>query len=381
MNTFTSGPEIRHLRILFGPLFGADLMLSSPEVFFCVGDSQIDDNSANQGDAEHSLHHAVSTLYIPHRDGSSNFRLRFPSGTDIQSGEANPDSSPDSNPDFSGDFEVDFLSAATGETRSERFNTICRFGDIAFAVKRETDAWSEEVSAYTQTADFQDAAPNPQLDEAVSVQSGDGKIGFAVKVAVVLILGAALMGLTYWQVQQYIRAQKVASVAGLLARAPARNNVLPGHDGKIHVLSASEDGLEWDKQVLLKAAPADKIEVASLASERRRLEHELDTEGFDFVTVRMEQPDRPVLVLSGPVQAKTRDKAARALQQAVSFIVTVGVTTPISASKAGNPLQSGRSWAPSCRSGTRWSKSPTSCARQRTLATVVSDAPSSAISN
>src|ERR1700682_266315 len=291
MNTSTSGQEIRYLRILFGPMFGAVIMLSGQEVFFCVGSNAASDNPVDQENVDHSLQHAVGTLYIPHREGSPNFRVRFPSGTDTGSDDQNADSI--------GDFEVDFLSADAGETRSEQFNTICRFGDIVFAVKRETDAWSEEVSVYTQKAAFQSALPNPQADDEVSAESGDSKVRLAVKVAVVLILGAALMGFTYWQVQQYIRAQKIASVAGLLAHAPAPNSVLPGHDGKIHVLSESQDGVEWDKQVVLKAAPSDKIEVASVPNERRRLEHQLDTAGFDFVTVRMEQPDQPVLVLSG----------------------------------------------------------------------------------
>jgi type III secretion system PrgH/EprH family protein len=325
MITSTPGHEIRHLRILFGPLFGADLTLASPEVFFCVGDNTASDGSANEENAEHSLHHALGTLYIPFRADSPNFRVRFLTDADTESDEVNNEVDDDSNDNSIADFEVDFLSTDSGETRREHFNTICRYGDIVFAVKRETDAWSDEVSSYTQKSAFHDALANPQADEPVAVDSGDSKVRLAVKVAVVLLLGAAVMGFTYWEVQQYIRTQKVASVASLLARAPARNSVLPGHDGKIHVLGESQDNVEWDKQVLLKAAPTDKIEVASLASERERLEHQLDTEGIDFVTVRMEQPDQPVLVLSAAVPVKARDHAARSLQQAAPYATHVQV--------------------------------------------------------
>ncbi|WP_038788952.1 PrgH/EprH family type III secretion apparatus protein, partial [Burkholderia pseudomallei] len=308
MNESYSGCGILQLRILFGPLFGSDIAIPSQEVFFCVGEQVIDDRPAEHPEnrAGHLLERAVDTLYIPHRSDSPNFRLRFPP---LSSGRATQSTETDAAAHF--DFEVDFLSADGCVTQPAAFNTICRAGDVAFAVKHEDDDWSDAVAHYAPQ-------PDPQPPDATA-GPGDRTSRFALKLGALLVAGATLAALTYWQVQRYVGAQKLASVNGVLVGAPARNTILPGDDGRVYVLSASQDGAEWDREALLKAALPEKVEVAAIDTERRRIEGQLDEAGIDFVTVRLDVPARPELIVTDRLPAAARDRAVRELRRAAPY--------------------------------------------------------------
>ncbi|AOJ10153.1 PrgH/EprH family type III secretion apparatus protein [Burkholderia mayonis] len=313
MNKSYSGREILQLRILFGPLFGSDISIPSNEIFFCVGENVVDDRLAvkSENQADHYLERAADTLYIPHRSGSPNFRLRFPP----LSGRASQITETDAAARC--DFEVDFLSTDGCVTQYAAFNTVCRAGDVAFAVKREDDDWSDAVAHYAPR-------PDPQPPDAAA-EPGDRASRFALKLGALLVVGATLAALTYWQVQRHVGTQKIASVNGVLAGAPARNAILPGDDGRIYVLSASQDGAEWDREALLKAALPDKVEVAAIGAERRRIEGRLDEAGIDFVTVRLDAPERPELIVTDRLPAAARDRAVRELRRAAPYAQEVRV--------------------------------------------------------
>ncbi|WP_063534662.1 PrgH/EprH family type III secretion apparatus protein [Burkholderia sp. MSMB1589WGS] len=318
MNKPDPGHESLQLRILFGPLFGSDIAIPSGELFFCVGEHVVDDRPAGKPEnrADHFLEHAVDTLYIPHRAGSPNFRLRFPRlpgrATQIaETGDA-----------ARGDFEVDFLSADGCVTQYAAFNTVCRAGDVAFAVKRQGDGWSDAVVHYAPQPEPH--ALRPRASDAAA-EPPERISRFALKLGAVLVAGGALAALAYWQVQRYAGAQKLASVNGVLAGAPARNAILPGDDGRIYVLSASQDGAEWDREALLKAALPERVEVAVIGAERRRIEGRLDEAGIDFVTVRLDAPERPELIVTDRLPAAARERAVRELRRAAPYVQDVRV--------------------------------------------------------
>lgn len=321
MNKPDSGLEILQLRILFGPLFGSDIAIPPGEIFFCVGEQVIDDRPAEhpENHAGHLLERAVDTLYIPHRAGAPNFRLRFP-GAPTQAARI-----PETGEAARGDFEVDFLSADGCVTQCAAFNTVCRFGDIAFALRRQGEPWSEAVARYAPHAPSRspDAAEPGAPGEPGD--SGERASRFALKPGALLVVGVALAALAYWQVQRYVGAQKLASVNGVLAGAPAPNAILPGDDGRIYVLSASQDGAEWDREALLKAALPEEIEVAVIGAERQRIERRLDEAGIDFVTVRLDTPERPELILTGAAPVADRARAIGELRRAAPYVRDVRV--------------------------------------------------------
>lgn len=321
MNKPDSGLEVLQLRILFGPLFGSDIAIPPGEIFFCVGEQVIDDRPAEhpENHAGHLLERAVDTLYIPHRAGAPNFRLRFP-GVPTQAARI-----PETGEAARGDFEVDFLSADGCVTQCAAFNTVCRFGDIAFALRRQGEPWSEAVARYAPHAPSRspDAAEPGAPGEPGD--SGERASRFALKLGALLVVGVALAALAYWQVQRYVGAQKLASVNGVLAGAPAPNAILPGDDGRIYVLSASQDGAEWDREALLKAALPEEIEVAVIGAERQRIERRLDEAGIDFVTVRLDTPERPELILTGAAPVADRARAIGELRRAAPYVRDVRV--------------------------------------------------------
>lgn len=321
MNKPDSGLEALQLRILFGPLFGSDIAIPSGEVFFCVGEQVIDDRPAEHPEnrAGHLLERAVDTLYIPHRAGAPNFRLRFPgaptqAARTAETGEAAP-----------GDFEVDFLSADGCVTQRAAFNTVCRFGDLAFALRRQREPWSEAVMHYAPHAPSRAADAAEPGAPGEPGDGGERASRFALKLGALLVAGVALAALAYWQVQRYVGAQKLASVNGVLVGAPVPNAILPGDDGRIYVLSASQDGAEWDREALLKAALPEKIEVAVIGAERQRVERRLDEAGVDFVTVRLDAPEHPELILTGAAPAAARARAIGELRRAAPYVRDVRV--------------------------------------------------------
>ncbi|WP_441460930.1 PrgH/EprH family type III secretion apparatus protein [Burkholderia thailandensis] len=321
MNKPDSGLEILQLRILFGPLFGSDIAIPPGEIFFCVGEQVIDDRPAEhpENHAGHLLERAVDTLYIPHRAGAPNFRLRFP-GVPTQAARI-----PETGEAARGDFEVDFLSADGCVTQCAAFNTVCRFGDIAFALRRQGEPWSEAVARYAPHAPSRSPDAAEQGTPGEPGDSGERASRFALKLGALLVVGVALAALAYWQVQRYVGAQKLASVNGVLAGAPAPNAILPGDDGRIYVLSASQDGAEWDREALLKAALPEKIEVAVIGAERQRIERRLDEAGVDFVTVRLDTPERPELILTGAAPVADRARAIGELRPAAPYVRDVRV--------------------------------------------------------
>ncbi|WP_175919817.1 PrgH/EprH family type III secretion apparatus protein [Burkholderia pyrrocinia] len=318
MNKSDSGREILQLRILFGPLFGSDIAISQAEIFFCVGEHVVDARqSANaENRVDHFLDRAVDTLYIPHRKGSPNFRLRFPEQTELATQNAGIGA------DTQGDFEVDFLAANGCVTQHAAFNTVCRTGDVAFAVKRQDEAWADSVLHYAPHASHPQAA-----DVAGEPGGADERAScFALMLGALLVVGVALAALAYWQVQRYVGTQKLAIVNGVLAGAPARNAILQGDDGRIYALSASQDGAEWDREALLKAGLPEHVEVEVIGAELQRIEGRLDEAGIDFVTVRLDAPERPELIVVDGLPVAARERAIRELRRAAPYVRDVRVS-------------------------------------------------------
>ncbi|KWK77695.1 PrgH/EprH family type III secretion apparatus protein [Burkholderia ubonensis] len=311
--------EIYHLKILFGPLFGSDIMIAGDEVFFCVGGRTIDSRATIRDDnpAEFALERAAKALYIPYQDGQPNFRLRFVRHSKQAAHLSNTLSLTD--------FEAEFLSEDSHETRFVAFNSVCRVGEIAFAVKRQADDWNEAVLSYTAqpTCDEKGATNTPVAGSHCLV--GDSTRRFAFKLGALVLIGIVAAGLAYWQVQRYVNTQKLASVNGVLTSAPVQNTILPGNDGKIYVLSASQDGVEWDRQALHKAALPEKIEVVTVGNERDRLEQRLDEMGIQFVTIRLDTPMRPVLVVASQMTPAARQHAKRCLKLLAPYATAIDV--------------------------------------------------------
>ena len=306
------------LRILFGPLFGVDITLPESETFFCVGAILADNlqNSELHGrTAEHVLSRAINTLYIPSQIDPINFRLRLARKI--------PDIDKKS---ITVDYEVDFVCADGSETRSGSFNSVFRFGDIAFALKHRDEEWSRLVTAYVPVHALETTRPlTTQAGTSPTTRTRRGTRRLAAKIGIALVTSGGLAGLAYWQIERHLGTQRVANVDNAQARGQRDNAILARADGGIHVLAASRDGAGWDRQALSKVALPAPVQVAAVMAERQRLERVLDTAGIDFITVRLDTPARPVLVLNGAPSRLADDIAVRALRLAAPYAREVEV--------------------------------------------------------
>jgi type III secretion system PrgH/EprH family protein len=104
----------------------------------------------------------------------------------------------------------------------------------------------------------------------------------------------------------------------LLAPSPGANFVLPVGDS-VQIFSTTANGAQWNRQLLLKAPRDYSVRVASLAEERRRVEAVLEGEGVRFVTVRIDDPSRPALVILERASAEERAAALRAARHAMPY--------------------------------------------------------------
>lgn len=283
-----------HCKILFGPMLGTELLLpGGRDYFLCIGKAAHCD--APQGtQIDHSLLHAINTLYIPHHEDGPNIRLHLE--PEAKGWTAAEEKEAATSPQEEFDFIAEVFSDDEVKRHHSHFNTVCQFGEIAFAIKRVDDSWSDEVVQYLPRLPKKPSGPPSEARPATA--SGKSRWVFSAKLVCLLVLGGSLAGTAYWQIGQYIRNQKIASLSKQLEGSPGRNHILPGKDGAIYVLNESDDGMEWIKQALLKAPPLGNIRVLAMAREQQRLEALLSKQNISFYTVRLEQPDMPEVLLA-----------------------------------------------------------------------------------
>ncbi|WP_157645100.1 PrgH/EprH family type III secretion apparatus protein [Burkholderia ubonensis] len=312
------------IRILFGPMFGTDILVVEEEIAFCIGADEMfygDD----VGDRPHIFGQAANTFYIPWIGDAPNVRFRFGS-TQLRSLAERSESD-----ELPADFTVEYLSESSTERRSGRYNVVCHSGAIAFAVKRRRDDWSDEVICYTRepatSAGDSILALSEQstpIDEPVD-PSWRQRLTSIQAIWLLPLLGIAVTALTWWSLAKDARDERVEALEMLLSPAPTPNFIVPQADS-IRVFNATQDGAQWDKQVLLKAPPDYSVSVASIAEERRRLEALLDAQGVPFVTVRMDDPAHPTLVMFDSATDEQKQRAVRTVTKAMPYASTIAST-------------------------------------------------------
>lgn len=319
----TTGFDYHDVRILFGPLFGTDILVVEREIFFCVGGEATFGPPDNET-APHALNQATNAFYVPWRENAPNIRLRFNS---IQSEDRDNETAVDH---ISAHFTVEYLLEEGGETHDGQFNVVCRSGDIAFAVKRHNNEWSEQVRQYT-CAPAGSAALVNALDEnkaagAEAQSLPSSRLPLIATLCAIALLGVAATALAWWFTKTDPREQRLAMLHALLVPAPGTNYVLPAGD-VVHIFSATQAGAQWDRHVLLKIPQPYPVRIVSLDEERQRVESILEEQAIPFVTVRINDPAHPVLALFAHAADDQRQRATEALKKAMPYAKTISVMT------------------------------------------------------
>lgn len=167
---------------------------------------------------------------------------------------------------------------------------------IHFAVREQDAAWSAEVLAFVAPA-LPMASPAATATAAVA---GNDRRRPALFVGIgVLLVAAACAAWFHWQHQPEAR---VRSLAAVLSSAPATYDIAAGNDGRLYAFSDSAAARTWGERASRRAQRRHDVHLLRRA-EAQRLEDILIGAGIELVVIRLDDPARPEVVLSGPLTA------------------------------------------------------------------------------
>ncbi|MBF7141022.1 MULTISPECIES: PrgH/EprH family type III secretion apparatus protein [Pseudomonas] len=215
------------LRILNGPLSGAEFTLTRPVTLVVVGPP------AQYCDGQSPSTVPVEALYVPLEQASSNFEILL--GENSLNG-----------------CQVRWLETAQSREETVPFQTPHQVGSLLFALKPSDEPWADRVLSTEGTAS--------------ATTKGAGRAGWLVGAAAVVLLAAA-GGMAYW-----LQDTSVASVETVLAGAAGPLDVVRGSNGQVYVFAEHEREARWARQVLMRQGVQGTTQVLVRREERDRVQ-------------------------------------------------------------------------------------------------------------
>jgi len=167
---------------------------------------------------------------------------------------------------------------------------------VHFAVRPQHAAWSDAVLAFEPPAFLMEcpAAAVPPASSAKRRRTPLLLFGISI-----LLVTGLLAAWFHWLHQPEIR---VRGLAGILSDAPADYVVAAGNDGQLYAFSDTASARTWGERASRRAQRGNDVHLLR-HEEAMRLEDALIGAGMDLVVVRLDDPVRPEVVLSGPLTA------------------------------------------------------------------------------
>jgi type III secretion system PrgH/EprH family protein len=314
------------MRILFGPMFGVDLLLPKQDaIFVCVG---ADDSSSRGMDGTRDIQdtntsntptfasqYATNTLLVPHYKTGPNFRLSFNTGAIDSSSLASDQATRESGIGIN----VEWISGRDITSQDVVLNAVCCFEDVAFAIRHVGAQWSDAVRDFVMVAPaLKDDTIEKGESPALAPRRKFRPVALACLITSVIALSSAVMS-------HFMADRAVANNVEATFDIPTAKNQIVAADGKVYVIATTENWAEWDKQIALKFNAGERPIVTSINALRKRAEHVLDQNRVDYFTIRFDRATEPELVLvSHPgeddvAMKKRLDDATTALQRVLPF--------------------------------------------------------------
>ncbi|WP_338524067.1 PrgH/EprH family type III secretion apparatus protein [Pseudomonas batumici] len=284
-----------NVKILSGPMYGIDVNLPAEDVFFLVGPPSEDPD----GRAEHVATRAMSVLFIPFNEDAPNFMLAL----------ANPDEP-----------QACVYLEAQVEHRALPLNEPVQFGAVWVAVKRRTERWSGSVLGFMGGAP---GAAKPLALHEHPPRRADRHWWWASLIALLSLLVVAGGA---WGVARGFGSAQVQTLEKALY--PLKAQVTLGEDEQRYVLVGTSREAEWAQRAVTRRKVGQDVRIIDLQHEQTRLGRLLDESAVVFLTLRLEDPLQPVLVLSrersaadSASQEKLRERLLEAMPyaQKISF--------------------------------------------------------------
>lgn len=257
-------------KVLSGSLNGIEFSLGSHDYFMCVGDA-----AEGQGNLAQNLGFAERTLYLPTTTPGHNFTVNLAEKATKEG------------------FEVTVSYETHQETLALSFNTVCQVGGVQFALKREGEAWSQEV--------LTGALPTSVKVEAQATAT-PGKSRYlawvykGVAAASLILLGFG--GASVWLHYNSAPVDTSPKILEQLMSKHTGYSVQLGRDNTYYIFALNNREAEWARQAVARSKTDESWKVVTPDEEAVRLSRILDRLKVNFFTIRFSDLRAPTLVMS-----------------------------------------------------------------------------------
>nr|WP_165583100.1 PrgH/EprH family type III secretion apparatus protein [Dyella soli] len=280
------------MKLLSGSMFGAEYSLTEGDAVFVFGPMShvIDDDVAQ------TIARADNTYYVPDTRLASTLMIRVLENGSIEVGQVE-----------AGELSQSLQVAST--------NVVVRLRDVSVAFRHDNETWSNEVIAFQGDAAVTSIAPPSRRYRARGVRR-------CLPGLVLCVFGLALIG---WSAagDRELRRSSPGHAQPVLPGM----TLLRGRDGFEYGVVASTDHIAAIQREWTRVAPGRYLTWVGLDVERHRIEAKLERSGYPIVTLRMDNPAVPELVLSGgEAQGNDHPSARQLILDAMPFATDVTVS-------------------------------------------------------
>jgi len=295
------------LKILFGPMYGCELVLPAADYFLIIkpSSSLIDKGIEKNNFNEHAVHYAKNTLYIPCETPCANVVLHLSAPAD----EGYPNQ-----------FNIG-IHDENGETLSLKMNlnTIFSHDSIKLAIKHSKDTWSEKIILPPVKMPDTEA-----ITRHIPWQDNRTLLKFIAFIFLLIMLFTLLFTYVYQDVSS---DPQMVTLHDALAGAPEPLDIVKGRDNNIYILTRNIHSLEWVQKTIYKLNTPHNFIIMSLSKTNKYIVNELIKSGYPVLQVDDQHPDSPVFVIYRPLsESEEADLKSLVMKKlpytiAISFIL------------------------------------------------------------
>jgi len=176
-----------------------------------------------------------------------------------------------------------------------------------FAVRDAGTAWTAEVAGFVTPA----VSANLPASTVATAGRRDGRrVAPGILLGGVVLLAVAVS--SAWFYWQYRPESRIRGLASILQNAPSDYQVIAGERDRLYVFSDTAAGKAWAERASRRLQRRGDIHLVR-QEEARRLEDIIIAAGVELVVVRLQDPARPEVIISGTASSRRVEQVRQAL--------------------------------------------------------------------
>jgi|GEM_PF-3582480 len=259
-------------KVLSGSMNGIEFSLGSHSYFMCANDA----TGGTNEELARSLEYAERTLYLPTAGAGHNFVVNLADQVTDE------------------EFVVTVSYPDRQETLTFAFNAICHVEGIYFALKREGEAWSQDVTKGVLPATTIIEAEKETNQAAVKPSGWKSRWIIAIILTILVGTGGTIAWFKYG-------AAPVPDSATTMLKQLGNNagySVQQGRDKTYYLFAQNEQLADWARRSISRMHSPESWKILTPQEERARLTRILERQNVAYFTIRLNDLDAPTLVLS-----------------------------------------------------------------------------------